>query len=157
MSGRMLVIGIGNGYRSDDGAGLLALRMLKEMQLPDGVTCLESDGDGVWLLDAWAHAERVILIDAVASGACPGALHRLDPHVTSMAFAGPRFCSSHAFGVWEAIQLARALNRLPPDLLIYGIEGECFCAGTTISPVVECAVKEVVKLIWRDIQSHMIE
>ncbi|GCE09868.1 hydrogenase maturation protease [Dictyobacter aurantiacus] len=157
MSGRMLVIGIGNGYRSDDGAGLLVLQMLKEKQLPDGVTCLESDGDGAWLLDAWAHAERVILIDAVASGACPGTVHRLDPHGTNMALAAPIFCSSHAFGVGEAIQLARALNRLPSDLLIYGIEGERFRAGTALSPLVERAVHEVVELVWRDIQTHMIK
>ncbi|GHO88450.1 hydrogenase maturation protease [Dictyobacter formicarum] len=152
----MLVIGIGNSYRSDDGAGLLVIQALKEKQLPDDVICLESDGDGAWLLDTWTQAEWIILIDAVSSGATPGTVHRLDLH-SNIAPSDLTLCSSHAFGVWEAIQLARALNKLPPKLLIYGIEGENFCAGTSLSPAVKRAVQEVVELICRDAQPHMIK
>lgn len=157
MAGSMLVIGVGNSYRSDDGAGLLAMRMLKEQPLPGGVRCLESDGDGAWLLDIWGQAERTILVDAVSSGAPPGTLHLLDPCSTQITSAELAFCSSHAFGVWEAIQLARALNRLPSALFIYGIEGANFSAGTTLSPTVERGVHEAVELIRRDIQIHVIE
>src|SRR2546425_140515 len=76
MEAAVLVIGVGNEYRSDDGVGLAVLRVLKAAGLPQ--TCfIESNGDAMGLLEAWAAATNVILIDAVASGAAPGTIHRL--------------------------------------------------------------------------------
>jgi hydrogenase maturation protease len=62
------------------------------------------------------------------------------------------FSSTHAFGVAEAIQLARALDQLPASLIVYGIEGKKFVAGTELSPEVERAVQEVVELVEREMQ-----
>ena len=52
--------------------------------------------------------------------------------------------STHAFGIAEAIELARALKQLPQDLIVYGIEGKCFEAGIGLSREVEKAVEEVM-------------
>jgi hydrogenase maturation protease len=49
-------------------------------------------------------------------------------------------CSTHALGVAEAIELARALGRLPARLEVYAIEGARFTAGAGLSPAVEQAV-----------------
>jgi hydrogenase maturation protease len=61
--------------------------------------------------------------------------------------------STHAFGVPQAIELARALNQLPQKLTVYGIEGACFDEGAAISPIVERAGKEVAESIALEI-SH---
>ena len=50
---------------------------------------------------------------------------------------------THAFGLAETIELARALDRLPARLLVYGIEGACFEAGDELSPPVRAAVDAV--------------
>src|SRR3954452_13627171 len=39
-------------------------------------------------------------------------------------------CSTHDLGVAEAIELARAFGKLPPRLIVYGIEGRDFDEGT---------------------------
>ena len=144
----VLVIGVGNDYRSDDGVGLAVVRTLKERALP-GILCLESDGDGTTLIDTWSHASRVIIIDAISSGAQPGTIYRFDA-LTQPLPASYSFSSTHAFGVAEAIQLARTLDQLPASLVVYGIEGKNFVAGTELSPEVERAVQEVVELVKRD-------
>jgi len=51
--------------------------------------------------------------------------------------------STHAFSVAEAVELARALNQLPPRLIVYGIEGKNFDSCVGLSPEVKLAVEEV--------------
>jgi len=95
-------------------------------------------------MDAWQGAEAVILIDAVRSGAPAGTIYRLDACAETVPLAWFR-CSTHAFSVAEAIALARALNRLPPRLIVFAVEGERFDAGVGLSPGVERAVDELVR------------
>jgi hydrogenase maturation protease len=141
-SQRILVIGIGNEYRTDDAAGLIVARRVKEMNHPH-VTIGEESGEGVALMEAWKGVDAVVVIDAVHSGAQSGTVHRLDAHAQSIP---ARFfhCSTHTFGVAEAIELSRALNQLPPRLILYGIEGENFDVGARLSSGVERAVQKVV-------------
>ena len=51
--------------------------------------------------------------------------------------------STHAFGVSDAVELARSLDRLPGRLEVYAIEGASFVAGDRLSPSVERAVAEL--------------
>jgi hydrogenase maturation protease len=138
-----LIIGIGNEYRGDDAAGLVVARRLKE-RLGESFTVLEQRGDGAALMEAWRGAETVVVIDAVMSGAAPGTIRRFD--AIAQPFPKGAFRrSTHAFGVAEAVELARALGELPKTLVVYGVEGKNFAAGVGLSPEVERAVGEVVR------------
>jgi hydrogenase maturation protease len=108
-------------------------------------------GEGAALIAAWQGADRVILIDAVRSGAAPGTIFRVEAHREPIPTNFFHY-STHAFGVAEAIELARALNQLPQCLLMYGIEGKDFEAGEGLSPVVKEAVEEVVRLVLRELR-----
>jgi len=138
-----VIIGIGNEYRRDDAAGLIAARRLKEMRLT-GVGVIEASGDGAALMESWKEAQAAILIDAVQSGAEPGTIHCLDLATVTVPASFFR-CSTHAFSVAEAIDLARALHQLPPRVILHGIEGKNFDAGMGLSPEVETAVATVVE------------
>lgn len=144
----VLVIGIGNEYRGDDGAGLVVARRIKELNLPD-VRMLEAGGEGAALMEAWQGAEAAILIDAVYSGGTPGTVYRFDARTESIPAKFFHY-STHAFSVAEAIELARALNQLPPRLIVYGIEGLRFDAGVGLSAEVERATQEVVRRALRE-------
>jgi hydrogenase maturation protease len=143
----MLIIGVGNSYRGDDGAGPAVIALLRAEELP-GARLLEGDGDCSALLDAWKGAGAVVLIDAVSSGAPPGTIYRFD----ALAQALPpevSFQSTHAFGVAEALALGRALGQLPASLILYAIEGENFAIGADLSTEVESAVQEVAQQLKR--------
>ncbi len=142
---RLVIIGVGNVYRRDDAVGLIVARRLKAEHLDD-VRILEESGEGAALMESWKDADTVILIDAVHSGGAPGTIHRLDAHAQAIP-TGFFHYSTHAFSVAEAVELARALNQLPPRFIIYGIEGKDFEAGEGLSPEVEKAVEEVVRLV----------
>jgi len=140
----LLVIGVGNTYRRDDGAGPAAARRLCEAAGAAASLC-EATGEGTALIEAWAGAGTVVLIDAVSSGAPPGSIRRIDAGATAVPsewFRG----STHAFGVAEAIELARTLGRLPDRLIVLGIEGARFDAGIGLSPEVAAAVEAAAQM-----------
>ena len=56
----------------------------------------------------------------------------------------PRPASTHLIGLADALELARALGRLPPRVVVYGIEGHRFGVGDPVSPAVAAAVDRVV-------------
>ena len=100
------------------------------------------EGEPVGLIEDWTGADAVIVVDAVSSGAPPGTVHRLDP-LSHPIPATLSQGSTHAFGLAETIELARVLGRLPPQLAVYGIEGERFAAGQQLSAAVAAAVEQV--------------
>ena len=53
--------------------------------------------------------------------------------------------STHAFGVPEAIELARSLGRLPARVTVIAIEGADFSPGDGLSPRVAAAVTAVAE------------
>lgn len=147
----LLVIGIGNIARGDDAVGLVVARHLRQVGA-EGVRIVEARGEATDLLETWKDAVGVILIDAVESGAAPGTISRLDP----LAKPIPHrllSCSTHAFGVAEAIALGQALQQLPRRLVVYGIEGKSFAMGAGLSPDIAQAVPEVVRRVQSDIEA----
>jgi len=127
------VIGVGNPWRRDDAAGLVAAKKLGGRELEDVAALVEALGE----------AEQAVVVDAVSSGAEPGTIHRFEAAsepLPERLFAA----STHVLGVGEAVELARALGKLPARLSVYGIEGADFSAGEGLSPVVEQAVETVV-------------
>jgi hydrogenase maturation protease len=139
----VLLIGVGNPLRGDDGAGPMLVRQLQD-RLPASVEVLELDGEGTRLMAAWEGADTVILVDATRSGAEPGTVYRFDAAETAVP-ADLFHYSSHLIGVAEAVELARSLGRLPQRVLIYGIEGAHFGFGTALSPAVAAAVADVAE------------
>jgi hydrogenase maturation protease len=131
------VIGVGNAYRSDDGVGLAVAEHVRS--LGAGVDVVLCEEEPSRLIEAWTDADLAIVVDAASSGAAPGTVRRFDASeqpVPSREFRG----STHAFGLGEAIELARALRRLPGRLVVYGVEGERFAAGQGLSAAVAAVV-----------------
>jgi hydrogenase maturation protease len=135
-----LVIGVGNAWAGDDAAGLLVARLVRE-RAPEGVTVIEHEGEPTALLDAWVGASLAIVVDATCGGGEPGAICIFEATHGPLpaSFTGT---STHSFGLAEAIELARALGRLPERLVVVGIEGEAFEAGAVAGPEVTAALRE---------------
>jgi hydrogenase maturation protease len=146
-----LVIGIGNDFRGDDGAGLEVARRLRVAAVP-GVTVREHGGDIASLIDAWDGFESVFVADAVSANARAGEVLRFDAHKTPIPRIFAPQVSSHGVGAADAIELAQALGRLPARMLVYGVAGSNFEIGTPISPAVLRGIDEVVAHILRDLE-----
>ena len=145
----VVLIGIGNEFRSDDGVGIHLARKLKDENIRE-VAILEHSGEGASLIGLWERNDAVILVDAIFSGSLPGTVTRLDLLSESLPKELKPF-STHAFGLREGIALAKNLNRLPARLIMYGIEGKCFSSGTSLS----CDVCEVAEPVTQIISAEL--
>jgi hydrogenase maturation protease len=142
---RVVVVGVGNAYRGDDGVGLAAAGRVRG-RVADTVDVLVCEAEPSRLIEAWEGADAAVVVDAVSSGAAPGTLHRHDASVEALPSRAFR-SSTHAFGLGEAIELARALGTLPARVVVLGVEGGDFTAGRGLSPPVAAAVERVAEAV----------
>lgn len=148
-----LVIGIGNPDRGDDAVGRVVTRRLRQ-RAPAGVRVIDTDGEAAKLIDLFDGASQVVIVDAALSGAKPGTIRRLD--ATAGALPKAMFAmSTHAMGLADAVELARALAQLPTRCIVYAIEGAAFELGRPLSPAVAAAVDDVVARVLGEIGAGM--
>ena len=148
----VLVIGVGNPFRGDDGAGIEAARILHGI-LPGDVEVIEHDGEPAALIDIWESSAIAYVIDAVRTDDAPGTVHRLeiDGQGEIVLPESPRRDSSHALGLGDAVELARALDRLPQRLVLLGIAGGSFALGDAVSQPVREAIDGLVGDVAREV------
>jgi hydrogenase 3 maturation protease len=151
---RIAIVGIGNTFRSDDAAGVLAARtLMKSRLLPDPKTVLVMDA---------GHAPEnttgdlrnfmpdiVLLIDAVEMGESPGAIRWVEmDEIEGMS------ASTHSLPL---SMLASYLNwELKCEVTLLGIQLKSNDVGETVSLDVLRAVNEIVSEVIEAISTrHM--
>jgi hydrogenase maturation protease len=137
---RRLVIGVGNPGRGDDGAGPEVARKVRTAE------AIRHHSGSYELIDLWEDADEVVVVDAARSGAPAGTIHRIEANHDALP-GGLLATSTHSVGVAETVELARSLGRLPPRLLIYGIEVSDVTVGARLSPEVVRAIDDLVEVI----------
>lgn len=145
----VLVIAVGNAWRGDDGLGPELAARLRRLALR-GVHVVDAPGDP-GLIDAWSPDDHVILLDAVSSGAPGGTIISRDAVGAPLPRAWFR-ASSHNIGVADAVELARALGRLPRTLVFIGIEAASLSAGVGLSPAVRQALSPALALVRAELR-----
>ncbi len=151
----LLFLGVGNLYRGDDGVGpYLAHKMAESGVLDEqGVEVLPHSGEGASLIHIWEGQDKVVIVDCMKTGLPLGTVQRFDA-VKEKLNGGVFRYSSHLFGLAEAVEMARQLGKLPPEMIIYGIEGISFTFEDPRSAEVEAALPEVEAAIIKDFQQE---
>ena len=151
----ILILGIGNTDRGDDGVGSAVTELLAD-RFDRRVTIATHNGEATSLLARMEEADTVYLVDACAPAGDPGLVHRLDAHDASFPSLTSDV-STHGFGLGAAIELARALNQLPAQSIVFAIEGADFAAGAALSPPVATAAQSVADRIADELTDHLKE
>lgn len=122
--------------------------MLRE-GVDDSVALVESDGEPTRLLDAFELSSRVIMVDAVITGAEPGTVHRFtDDELPNQMGIGQ---SSHLVQLVETIELGKLLEKLPNGLVLIGIEAIDFANGEGMSERVTDGVATAVDAVLAEL------
>jgi len=147
---KVLVACLGNPDRGDDGVGAAVAQALKG-KLPADVILMTRSGDMLSLIDDWSGVDAVVCVDAAATMETPGRIHRIDLKTESLP-ANMAVTSGHAFGLAEAVQLARTLGLAPAEIVVYAVEGGCFEGGAEMTAAVTGAVAEVARLVIEEVR-----
>jgi hydrogenase maturation protease len=143
----VLVLCLGNALRRDDA---VALRVADALQLNEaaGVTVRRSAAAGLYLLDDMEGFDRVVVVDAVRTGAHPPGTVLAFPLDALHAPEGP---SPHAIGLPSALSRAAAAGApVPSHIEIVAIEAEELdLVGEGLTPSVAAAIPEAVAAVWR--------
>ena len=152
-SGPVVVIGVGNDFRRDDGAGPAVVARLRDL-VPPGIRLVVTDGEPTRLIEAWTGAALAVVVDAVrAEPPHPGQVHRFVVDGTAPRTGQP--ASSHGLGFDDAIRLAAALDRMPARLIVHAIEAADLTQGPGLTAPVAAAVGAVADAVLADLGPYL--
>jgi len=151
VTGEIVVIGLGNSYRGDDGVGVAAAAALDELALPH-VRVVTGIADPMSLVEAWSGALLAVVIDAaVMTSSTPGRVSRC---TLSDVLTGSEGLSSHSVDIGRTYALGQALGRVPDALVMFTIEVTDTGHGIGLTPQVASAVPEVVGMAVAEIKRN---
>jgi len=149
VSSRVVVIGVGNALRGDDAAGLAVAERIRT-HAGENVDVRICEEEPTRLIDAFGDADVAFVVDAVATGAPAGTMHRFDASSAPIPSTELR-SSTHALGIGETLELARALGRLPRTTVVFGVEGSKFTAGEHLTPAVAKGVARTAATLLEEV------
>lgn len=148
----ILVVGVGNPLKGDDGFGVAALAAFRRQPLPDHVRCLETGIGGMHLVQELMRGyDALILFDAIDRGDAPGRVVVLDPILPGLEelSANERrdyFCETHYAVPIRALTLAREVGVLPDVVRIVGCQvADADSYGLGLDPVIAAAIPKAVQ------------
>jgi hydrogenase maturation protease len=145
---KTLVLGLGNPILRDDGVGLRVAQALRLVlaNLP-GVEIDENTWGGLRLMERLVGYDRVIVVDAMCTGAPAGTVRLLSPDEVPTR----RSASPHDTSLPVALELGRRVGLSLPesaDITLVGIEAlDVDNFGEDLSPEVEAAIPVAVQTI----------
>lgn len=152
------VIGIGSPF-GDDQVGWEIVKQLAQCRriqcyMPRCLSLSYHDRPGVRLLDLMKNVNKLFLVDAVVTGKTIGSYYRLQNEEIE---AFKNLVSTHELGVAQTLQLARALNQLPKEIIFYGIEINPANLTFSISSSIECVIYSLVERMKNEIISCLAQ
>ena len=125
----MLVAGVGNVLRGDDGFGVAVAERLADEKLPDQVRVMEVGIGGIHLVQELLAepVDMLIIVDAVEMDRPPGTILLIRPFVEEvkslpLAEKHDRLADMHYATPDRVLMLVNALGELPEKVWIVGCE-----------------------------------
>jgi hydrogenase maturation protease len=144
---KVLVAGVGNLLRGDDGFGVVVAERLAEHGVPDGVRVLDVGIGGIHLVQELLDpVDALVVVDAVDLGRPPGTVLVIRPDVRDITALPParrrdELADMHYATPERAFMLARGLGVLPAATWVVGCQpADAERVGEGLSPVVAAAV-----------------
>ncbi len=145
---RIIVIGVGNLLRTDDGVGIHVINRLNQLQ--PGVETLDAAMGSIEIIEGIRGYDRAIIVDAIETGVEPGTIYRVN---LSGGEKPPTITHSHGTDLLTILQLGRHLypDEMPKEIILLAIEAE---DTTTISDQPTAKVREAVEETLRMIAKY---
>lgn len=139
---RILVVGLGNPFRGDDGIGIRAAEEFEAMNQDSTVEVIVAQELLPELAEVISHIDLLVFLDARANG-IPGSIEVSEvkpPELRSGVFL-------HTLTMETLLSTARTLFGHAPKAVLISAAGESFEFGSHLSPEIEAALPLLLKRI----------
>lgn len=147
---KILVLGVGNSILRDEGLGVHLARRLMEEELPPQVEVHDGGTQGLELLGYLEDVTGLIIVDCIMAGTEPGTIFRFEPDEVEV-FPKQYKLSFHDLGIYDFLQVAAALDMLPPTVIV-GMEPAEVTWGENLSPAVEARMDVLKEVVLKEIE-----
>jgi hydrogenase maturation protease len=145
----IVVLGLGNPIRTDDGVGVHAIRKLAaESVLPPEVRIIDGGTLGLDLLPCLRGTTHLLALDAVDSGEPPGTLSRFAREELARL---PISKSVHLLGFADLLGAMNLLEDIPDEVVLLGVQPESTDWGTKLTPAVDAVVNDLLATVLAQI------
>lgn len=150
---KILIAGLGNKLRSDDGFGPRVVELLSKLKFPENVVVQDYGTASFVLASDLGEYDLAIFADAIEcrkEGLCVIELNASDINDVEELIT----FSLHEARVEEMLILAKKLGTLPEKVIIIGCRPENLEVGLRLSPRIEELAKEAVEVISKILQAN---
>jgi hydrogenase maturation protease len=160
----VLIAGVGNILRGDDGFGAAVVERLAKEGVPSTVHVVETGIGGIHLVqELMSHVDALIVVDAVDRGRRPGTVLVMRPEVRDVSALPPmqqrdELADMHYTTPERTFMLAGALGVMPAESWIVGCQVEdADRLGEGLSEPVASAIDAAIAEIRRLVTSLGVE
>lgn len=142
---RATVLGLGNILLSDEGAGVHAVITLnKRFSFFPAIDIIDGGTMGLDLLPVFQERDRILIIDAVDFGMCPGHLAMV-PGDKIPAVLNTKL-SVHHIGLTDLLYAARISCEQTPEICLVGIQPGSLNVGLDMTDPVRARLDSILEM-----------
>ena len=147
MANKVLVLGVGNSWRHDDGIGPKIIQELQQQNFT-AADLLDGGIDGLALLDHLQLYDNAIIIDAVNMNTDPGTIRSFTPAEINCIQADA--LSTHGFGLAELIALMQKLT-INTKLKIIGVQPQDIEFGEGLTAIITAKIPDILTKVKSEV------
>ena len=152
VTGKTVVLGLGNRYLRDDAVGILVVEELQRHELGAGVVVRAHQTFDLWLLSQFAGASGLVIVDALKSDSAPGTIAEFS--VTPSPGPLSSVPGLHSLGLHDLVDFASRVGLLTCPVTIIGVEPKDCEVGEGLTPEVERVLPDVLARVKRRLEPH---
>ena len=155
---KTLICGLGSKLQGDDGLGPYVIEEMEKDGVPEDAVLADYGISGFKCALNLAHYERVIFVDAISlPERTPGTVHFLRiprEKLGGLPTLGEIGISMHETDLPRILATAAALGTAPAEIVVVGAQPVDTSVRLGLSPEVERAVPEIIRLVKVELASH---
>ena len=148
----LIVIGLGNYLRGDDGIGPVIIQKLEEYHRSLQIKLVDAGSDAFTVLNYLLGSDPVLIIDCARMGEKPGTVQKIIPENTKFSTLDMGI-SLHGYHLAELWQIARSMG-VKTRLSIIGIEPDAVEFNSGLSGAVEKSIPIILQMVEEEANQY---
>ncbi len=149
---RIVLLGVGNIILSDEGVGVRAVEEIeRRYRLPDTVELIDGGTSGMEVMGNLSHADHVLILDAVRTGAAPATVVKLTGAEVPKFFSMKM--SPHQVSLSDVLATLEFAGESPGSVTVIGVVPVSLDNSLDLTPEVAAKLPQVVEMALEELRS----